>query len=183
MTDDALSGLVRISRFLSYVLRHRPDAIGIRLDDGGWVDIDELLAALTRAGRPLDRATLERVAAGTDKRRLEIRGDRVRAAQGHTVPVDLGLAPVEPPAVLYHGTVAGSLPGIRAEGIEPRGRTHVHLSTDVPTATSVGARRGDPVVLAIDAEGMHRLGHEFFLAANGVWLTDHVPPEFIRPIP
>ena len=176
MTED----LVGVSRFLSYVLRHRPDAIGIRLDEAGWVGIDELLAALARAGRPLDRETLETVAAGTDKRRLEIRGNRVRAAQGHTVPVNLGLAPVEPPAVLYHGTVSRSLPGIRADGIQARGRTHVHLSVDVVTATSVGARRGDPVILAIDAEGMHRCGHEFYLAANGVWLTAHVPPEFVR---
>src|SRR5688572_2639875 len=101
-TDDL--DLIRVSKFLSYVLRHRPDAVGIELADGGWVEIETLLAALAHHGRPVARATLDRIVAGTDKRRLQVDGDRIRAAQGHSVPVDLGLAPVVPPPVLYHGT-------------------------------------------------------------------------------
>ncbi len=175
MNED-LTGL---SRYLSYVLRHHPDAVGITLDGAGWVPVENLLAALARHGRPTSRATLERVVAGTDKRRFQLDGDRIRAAQGHTVPVDLDLPPETPPAVLYHGTVAGFLPGIMATGLHPRGRHHVHLSGDPETATRVGARRGVPVVLRIDAAGMHDAGHVFYRAANGVWLTAHVPPEWI----
>jgi putative RNA 2'-phosphotransferase len=174
-TDD----LVRTSKFLSYVLRHHPEAVDLELGDGGWVEIDTLLAALARSGRPVSRATLDRVVAGTDKRRLEVDGDRIRAAQGHTVPVDLGLTPAVPPAVLYHGTVEPFLASIRVEGLTPRGRTHVHLSADRQTATTVGARRGRPVVLTVDAAAMHGAGHEFYRAANGVWLTRAVPPQWI----
>ena len=179
MTDD----LVRTSRFLSYVLRHHPETIGIELDAGGWIDIDSLLAALARHGRTTSRATLDRVVAGTDNRRLEVDGHRIRAAQGHSVAVELGLPPVEPPAVLYHGTVARYLAGIRAEGLQPRQRSHVHLSADRPTARAVGSRRGAPVILAIDAAGMHRVGHEFYRATNGVWLTGAVPPQWISSEP
>jgi putative RNA 2'-phosphotransferase len=175
MADD-LSGK---SRFLSYVLRHRPDAIGIELDAAGWVRIDDLLAALGRHRRPVRRETLDRLVAGTDKQRLEVRGDRIRAAQGHSVPVDLQLEPVTPPPVLYHGTVARFLPAIRADGLTRQARGHVHLSADVPTAAAVGGRRGVPVVLTVDAAGMHRAGYAFYRAANGVWLTDRVPPEWI----
>jgi putative RNA 2'-phosphotransferase len=179
MTDD----LVRASHFLSYVLRHHPDAVGIELDEGGWIDIETLLAALARHGRPTSRATLDRIVAGTDKRRLEVDGHRIRAAQGHSVPVELGLPPVQPPAVLYHGTVARFLAGIRADGLKPQQRSHVHLSADPPTARAVGSRRGNPVILTIDAGGMHRAGHEFYRAANGVWLTGTVPPQWISSEP
>jgi len=172
--------LTRTSKFLSYVLRHHPDAIGVELDAAGWIDIGVLLDALARHGRPLTRETLDRlVADGTDKKRLEVAGDRIRAAQGHSVEVDLGLPPAPPPETLYHGTVAAVLDRIRAEGLRPQGRTHVHLSTDRETATRVGARRGRPVILTVDAAGMHRAGHAFYLAANGVWLTDAVPPQWL----
>jgi putative RNA 2'-phosphotransferase len=176
-TDD----LVRTSKFLSAVLRHRPDAVGLELAAGGWVEIETLLAALARHGRPTSRATLDRIVAGTDKQRLQVDGERIRAAQGHTVPVDLGLAPVVPPPVLYHGTVDQLLAAIRAEGLTPQGRTHVHLSADRQTATVVGARRGRPVILTVDAAGMHGAGHAFYRAANGVWLTGTVPPRWISP--
>jgi putative RNA 2'-phosphotransferase len=177
MTDD----LTQASRYLSYVLRHRPDAIGIQLDGAGWVDIDILLAALARHGRPLAREELDRVMAGTDKRRFQTRDGRIRAAQGHTVPVDLGLLPVVPPAVLYHGTVARFLGRIQTEGLRAGRRSHVHLSADPRTAAAVGGRRGRPVILLVDAAGMHRHGHHFYRAANGVWLTDRVPPDWISP--
>jgi putative RNA 2'-phosphotransferase len=122
---------------------------------------------------------LERVVAGTDKKRFELDGDRIRAAQGHTVPVDLDLPPATPPPLLYHGTVARFLPSILSTGLQPRGRHHVHLSPDPETATRVGARRGEPVILRIDAAAMHAAGHVFHRAANGVWLTSHVPPRYI----
>lgn len=175
MTDD----LVGTSRFLSYVLRHRPSAIGLQLDQGGWVNVEALLAALARHGRPITRQVLDRIVAGTDKQRFELRDNRIRAAHGHSIPVSLELPPMAPPPVLYHGTVARFLPQIRVQGLQPGARTHVHLSPDTPTALSVGARRGHPVVLAIDAAGMHRDGFAFYQAANGVWLTSHVPPEWI----
>jgi putative RNA 2'-phosphotransferase len=176
MTDD----LTATSRFLSYVLRHNPAAIGLTLQDGGWVDVDSLLAAMARHRRPIDRRTLERLVAGTDKQRFQRDGDRIRAAQGHSLPVDLHLDPVTPPAVLYHGTADRFLTDIMANGLVPGRRNHVHLSADPRTATAVGARHGRPVVLAIDAAGMHHDGHVFHHAANGVWLTTHIPPQWIN---
>jgi putative RNA 2'-phosphotransferase len=176
MTDD----LTATSRFLSYVLRHNPAAIGLTLQDGGWVDVDTLLAAVARYNRPIDRHTLERLVAGTDKQRLQQHGDRIRAAQGHSIPVDLHLDPVTPPAVLYHGTADRFLTNIMTNGLVPGRRNHVHLSAELHTATAVGTRHGRPVVLAIDAAGMDRDGHVFYHAANGVWLTAHVPPQRIN---
>ena len=170
---------VRLSKFLAYVLRHDPAAVGIELDDAGWVPVDELLAGLADAGRPIDRARLEAMVANNDKRRYELAGDRIRAAQGHSRPVDLRLEPLRPPDVLYHGTVERFLASITAEGLRPGQRTHVHLSADVATAKRVGARRGRPVVLRVDAAGMHAAGTVFFRAANGVWLTARVPPEWL----
>jgi putative RNA 2'-phosphotransferase len=171
--------LTSTSRFLAYVLRHRPDAVDIVLDESGWVEVDVLLAALARHGRPVTPALLTRLVAGTDKQRFELHAGRIRAAQGHSIRVDLRLEPTAPPPVLYHGTVARFLPGIRAEGLQPRGRTYVHLSVDRETAATVGARRGDPVVLTVDAAGMYRQGFVFYRAVNGVWLTGHVPPGWI----
>lgn len=171
--------LVRASKFLSYVLRHNPGAIGVRLDAGGWIEVQTLLAALAAHGRPIGSGTLDALVAGTDKRRLELLDGRIRAAQGHSLPVNLGLDPVPPPDVLYHGTVARFLPGILAGGLRAGRRSHVHLSVDEQTATTVGARRGTPVILRVDAAGMHRAGHAFYRAANGVWLTDAVPPQWI----
>jgi putative RNA 2'-phosphotransferase len=167
------------SRFLAWVLRHDPGAVGITLDSAGWVPVDELLAAAARAGRDLSPEALRRVLDAPGKRRFETRDGLIRAAQGHSVRVDLGLEPSQPPAVLYHGTVARFLPAIRAEGLRPGQRMHVHLSADTGAAAVVGARRGRPVVVWVDAAGMHAAGHEFWRAANGVWLTGLVPPAFI----
>ena len=180
MTEPAPGAAVTAaSKFLAYVLRHDPAAIGLTLDSGGWVAVDELMAAAGRHGRPLSAELLRRVVHAPGKRRFEIRDGRIRAAQGHSVPVDLGLTAVPPPAVLFHGTVARFLPGIMADGLRPGERIHVHLSADPATAAAVGARRGRPVVLRVDATGMHAAGHEFFRAANGVWLTARVPPGYI----
>ncbi|MER5883833.1 RNA 2'-phosphotransferase [Streptomyces sp. NPDC001941] len=175
---------VKVSKYLSRHLRHQPERIGLTLDPNGWVTVDALLTALAEHGLPVTRAELDHVVAVNDKRRFTIDtapdGDRIRANQGHTVAVDLDLPRAEPPAYLYHGTVARSLDAIRAEGLRPMDRHHVHLSPDRETATRVGARRGRPVVLAVDAGAMHRAGHVFLLSANGVWLTDAVPPRYLR---
>ncbi|MGW3436879.1 RNA 2'-phosphotransferase [Streptomyces bacillaris] len=171
---------VKVSKYLSAHLRHRPERIGIALDENGWVDVETLLSAAARHGFPLTRAELDHVVAANDKRRFTVDGDRIRANQGHTVTVDLDLPPAEPPAYLYHGTVARALDAIRAEGLRPMARHHVHLSPDRETATQVGARHGRPLVLTVDAGAMHRAGHVFRVSANGVWLADAVPPEFLR---
>ncbi|WP_055479579.1 RNA 2'-phosphotransferase [Sphaerimonospora mesophila] len=172
--------LVRISKYLAKHLRHRPERIGIELDEHGWVNVDVLLEAASSHGFPISRVELEQVVADNDKRRYVIEGDRIRASQGHSVPVDLALPMVEPPPFLYHGTVVHSVAAIRGEGLRRMSRHHVHLSPDRETATRVGARRGRPVVLVVNAGGMYAAGYEFRVSANGVWLVDHVPVGFIR---
>ncbi|MGW6354904.1 RNA 2'-phosphotransferase [Streptomyces sp. NPDC055092] len=171
---------VKVSKYLSKHLRHQPERIGLTLDEGGWVEIGTLLAAAAAHGFPITRTELDHVVAANDKRRFAIEGSRIRASQGHTVDVDLGLPPATPPAYLYHGTVAAALDSIRAEGLRPMSRHDVHLSPDRETATRVGARRGRPVVLSVDAGAMHRDGHTFRVSANGVWLTEAVPPRYLR---
>ncbi|MFJ5224299.1 RNA 2'-phosphotransferase [Streptomyces sp. NPDC088400] len=171
---------VKVSKYLSKHLRHQPERIGIALDANGWVAVDELIRAAAEHGFRMCRAELDHAVAVNDKQRFMIDGDRIRANQGHTVAVDLELAPAEPPAYLYHGTVARNLNAIRAEGLRPMARHHVHLSPDRDTATRVGARRGRPVVLPVDAGAMHRRGLVFHMSANGVWLTESVPPRYLR---
>lgn len=169
----------RISKRLSYVLRHRPDSIGLTLGDDGWIGIDALLAGLAAHGTDLSRDRLARIVAANDKQRFTIDGDRIRANQGHSVPVDLALPAVAPPEVLYHGTATRHLGAIFHEGLRKGRRHHVHLSADADTARRVGARHGTPVVLQVDAVAMHAAGHTFHRSANGVWLTDTVPPAFL----
>ncbi|WP_431773643.1 RNA 2'-phosphotransferase [Streptomyces cucumeris] len=171
---------VRLSKYLSRHLRHAPERIGITLDAQGWVPVAELMASAAHHGFPFSRAELDAVVAANDKQRFTIEGDRIRANQGHSVPVDLALPPAVPPAYLFHGTVARSLAAIREEGLRPMTRHAVHLSADRATATRVGARRGTPVVLSVDAGAMHRAGHVFQVSANGVWLTAAVPAAFLR---
>jgi putative RNA 2'-phosphotransferase len=173
---------VRTSKFLSLVLRHQPEKIGISLDSAGWVGVRELLDALARHGSPLGEVELRHVVETSDKKRFAFSEDglRIRASQGHSVEVDLGYQPAAPPDVLYHGTVARFLPSIRAAGLLKGKRHHVHLSRDVETATKVGGRRGEAVVLTVVAAGMARDGLVFYVSANGVWLTEHVPPQYIR---
>ena len=170
------------SKFLSLILRHEPHRIGVVLDPAGWVDIDKLLDALHAHGVELTRTELDEIVAASDKQRFAISADgtRIRANQGHSVQVELGLPAETPPAVLYHGTVDDALPGIRAQGLLKRQRHHVHLSADIETAKKVGGRRGKPVVLGIKAAEMVAAGHTFMRSANGVWLVEHVPPEFIE---
>ncbi|MFJ2262265.1 RNA 2'-phosphotransferase [Streptomyces sp. NPDC087844] len=170
----------KVSKYLSKHLRHQPERIGLTLDDGGWVEIGTLMAAAASHGFRFTRGELDHVVAANDKRRFAIEGTRIRASQGHSVEVDLGLPSATPPADLYHGTVARSLDAIRAEGLRPMNRHDVHLSADRETATRVGARRGRPVVLSVDAGAMSRDGHVFKVSANGVWLTAAAPARYLR---
>lgn len=173
----------RVSKFLSLILRHHPERIGATLDPEGWLAIDALLARLPEDLR-IDRATLLRIVATNDKRRFEISADgaRIRAAQGHSVAVDLAYEPQEPPAILYHGTATRFLEAILAEGLKPGSRRHVHLSRDAGTARMVGARHGRPVILEVDAARAAAEGQRFYLAANGVWLTDALAAGYLRPL-
>ncbi|MDD9207978.1 RNA 2'-phosphotransferase [Georgenia sp. 10Sc9-8] len=169
-----------VSKRLAYVLRHDPGSVGLRLDPGGWVHIPELLSALARAGLTLTPDELRHVVETSDKQRFAVAGDRIRANHGHSVPVDLGLSPQAPPELLFHGTVSRSLPAIRRHGLRPGSRQMVHLSADEDTARAVGARRGSPVVLEVRAGALAADGAEFFRSASGVWLVDHVPPDYLR---
>ncbi|WP_329049973.1 RNA 2'-phosphotransferase [Amycolatopsis sp. NBC_01488] len=166
----------RISKRLSLHLRHDPAALGLTLAPGGWVPIDALLRALS-----ITREQLDEVVETNAKRRFAFdeTGTRIRASQGHSVAVDLGLADAAPPDVLYHGTVAKFLDAILREGLRPMNRHAVHLSATIDTARTVGARRGKPVILRVDAAGMTAAGHAFQVSANGVWLTASVPPEYL----
>jgi putative RNA 2'-phosphotransferase len=172
---------VRISKRLALVLRHHPESIEIALDEAGWVDVPDLLAALARHGLALSREELDDVVATSDKQRFafDASGRRIRANQGHSVPVDLGYAPAVPPTVLYHGTPLRNLPAIRAHGLRRGARHHVHLSADVATAWRVGRRRGPSAVLTVDAAGLAAAGSTFYRSTNGVWLVDAVPPEYL----
>ena len=178
--------LARLSKRLSYVLRHAPGSVGLNLDAQGWVAVDDLLAALAMAGRPVSRAELDAVVAGNDKRRFALRPGpdgraEIRASQGHSVPVHLGLAPTLPPALLYHGTSAVAWESIRGQGLRRGNRHDVHLSSDIATARRVGERRaGAVVILAVHAGAMAADGYLFHLSDNGVWLTGQVPPGYLR---
>lgn len=174
--------LSEISKFLSYVLRHEPEAIGLALDREGWADIDELISRAGQSGRTLDRQTIQTVVAGNDKKRFTLSDDgrHIRAVQGHSSEaVDIAYNPVHPPAILYHGTARKFLASILEKGLHAGSRQYVHLSMDAETAIKVGQRHGKPVVLEIRALDMSASGHEFFQAENGVWLTREVPTRYI----
>lgn len=180
MTALTATELVSASKFLSLVLRHQPDVIGLSLDAEGWADIDALIR-LAAGRKPLTRALIEAVVENNNKQRFAISADgqRIRAHQGHSIDVDLGFVPVTPPARLYHGTATRFVESIRREGLVKRSRQHVHLSADADTATNVGARHGTPAILVVHAAEMVAAGHAFYRSGNGVWLTDAVPPDFI----
>ena len=170
-----------IGKFLALVLRHKPGVIGLELDPEGWVKVESLLAGSRKKGIDLDRETLNRVVETDEKGRYQFspKGDKIRACQGHSLPVDLGLKPVSPPKYLYHGTTEKALPSILKRGLVKGNRQYVHLSQDRKTAEMVGNRRGPGVLLRIMAGDMEKAGYLFYLADNGVWLTDKVPPEYI----
>lgn len=172
----------QISKFLSYVLRHQPDAIGLTLDHEGWADISALIAAAVNVGKQLDYYLIQAVVTTSNKKRFAISEDglRIRAVQGHSADsVDINYAEKVPPKFLYHGTATRFLESIRKKGLLPGSRQYVHLSEDVDIATTVGQRYGKPLVLTVAATAMYREGFKFFQAENGVWLTNAVPAEFI----
>ena len=171
----------RTGRFLSLILRHRPEAAGITLDEHGWADVEELLAAVSKT-RPLTRAGLEQIVAEDDKQRFAFNedGTKLRACQGHSIPVDVQPAPAVPPETLYHGTAERSVESIGRQGLILGTRLYVHLSPDADTARRVGARHGRPVVYRVQTGRMAREGFAFFRAQNGVWLTGAVPPQYLE---
>ncbi|MCI8848044.1 MAG: RNA 2'-phosphotransferase [Oscillibacter sp.] len=167
----------KTSKFLSLILRHRPEAIGITLDRHGWADVEQVLK-----GVKISMAELEEIVASDEKQRYRFSEDktRIRANQGHSIPVDLELEEREPPEFLYHGTIGAFLDSIRKQGLQRQSRQYVHLSKDVETAAKVGGRRGKPVVLQVAAGRMYADGRPFYLSENGVWLTGEVPPAYIK---
>ena len=166
------------SKFLSLVLRHRPEKIGLTLDENGWAKVEDLLEKLPFQ---LEFEALKIIVDTSDKKRFAFSDDlkRIRANQGHSVKVDLQLIAIQPPEILYHGTPAQNIPSIRGQGLHKAKRHHVHLSADVETAARVGNRRGKAVVLQINAGEMERAGYKFYISNNKVWLTESVPSKYI----
>lgn len=174
--------LVTTSKFLSLVLRHQPEIIAMTLDEEGWLDIAELIANANQRGHALTLELLHEIVATSDKQRFALSDDglRIRASQGHSVTgVDLKLEKQTPPDTLYHGTVAAFIESIRTHGLQKRSRNHVHLSADEATAHKVGSRHGKPIIMGVDAAAMHQDDHHFYLSANGVWLVDAVPVQYL----
>ena len=181
MSDQRLT---KISKYLSYHLRHRPDLLGLELASGGWVEVEKLLLAARQDNFPFSLAELQTVVKQSDKQRFSFNstGKLIRANQGHSVAVDLELQTCTPPSTLYHGTYAAALESIQLQGLQKMNRHHVHLSSDYSTAIKVGQRRGSPVVLEINAEAMANAGFKFYCSDNGVWLVDIVPFKFIKQV-
>lgn len=174
--------MVKISKFLSFVLRHQPAAIGLELDANGWADVNELIAKSNKENIPLTPELLQHIVETNSKKRFAFneQGSKIRASQGHSIEIDLALSAVEPPEILYHGTAEKFVASILENGLVKQQRQHVHLSPDTETAIKVGQRHGKPKVLQVLAKQMHDEGHKFYLSANGVWLVDEVPPQFLR---
>jgi len=171
----------KISKFLSLVLRHESERIGIALDPAGWVSVDDLLAACRAHGNAISLEQLQEVVADNDKKRFSFSedGGLIRANQGHSVEVELGYQPATPPETLFHGTAERFLASIKEQGLLKGQRHHVHLSADIETATKVGQRHGKPIVLHVDSGKMQQDGFIFYLSTNGVWLTEHVPVSYL----
>ncbi len=171
-----------ISKFLSLVLRHQPETIGIRLDRNGWVDVDELIEQVNHFGIKLDRPTLNHIVETNSKKRFAFNEtfEKIRASQGHSIEIELGYVNEKPPAILFHGTAEKIVQSILANGLEKRNRQHVHLSSDLTTAMKVGQRHGKPFVFQVLAEQMYNDNFQFFISDNGVWLTDKVPTKYLK---
>jgi len=174
--------LTHISKFLSLVLRHQPETIGIQLDQNGWTDVAELIEKASHHGMKFDRETLNHIVETNPKKRFAFNNtlERVRASQGHSVEIELGYTNQKPPEILFHGTGEKSVQSILNAGLEKRSRQHVHLSSNLETAIKVGQRHGKPFVFKVLAEQMHKDNFQFFLSDNGVWLTDHVPAKYLK---
>ena len=171
----------KLSVFISLILRHKPEEIGIALDEHGWANVDELIAGIKATGREIDMDILKDIVATDEKKRYSFNNDMtlIRANQGHSIPVDVELKEATPPCVLWHGTSERFINAIKQQGIKPMSRLYVHLSSDVQTATKVGVRHGDCMVLPIDADRMYRDGVKFYLSENGVWLTKYVDWKYV----
>jgi len=171
----------KISKFLSLVLRHKPEVIGLNLDENGWAETQDLLEKLEINNKKINLKELEEVVSNNDKKRFAFNVDKtkIRASQGHSVQVNLGYTSVEPPQILFHGTATRFLDSIQKQGLLKGNRHQVHLSKNLNTATNVGSRHGNVVVLKVKALEMHKAGFEFFVSENQVWLTDHVPIEYL----
>lgn len=175
--------LQNTSKYISLILRHKPEVIGITLDEHGWANVDELIAGVSKT-HPLTTELLEEIVRTDEKQRYSFNEDHtlIRANQGHSIPVDVGLPEMVPPALLYHGTGEKYVASIDAQGLLPKSRLYVHLSPDVETARKVGARHGRPVIYTVDADAMYRDGHVFYRSVNGVWLTKSVPARYLQKI-
>lgn len=173
---------MRISKTMSYALRHHPEKFDLIMDDHGWVETAQLLKGLQKKFPHLKQADMDEVVARNDKHRFSYDADhpRIRANQGHSIPVDVEMEEKEPPEVLYHGTGQKSVPAILKEGLKPMSRLFVHLSKDPETARKTGLRHGHPVVFLVEAGQMHRDGYSFQISANGVWQTAQVPPQYLH---
>lgn len=169
------------SKYISLILRHKPEVIGITLDEHGWADVDDLIKGVSKT-HALDRETLERIVAEDEKQRYSFNEDktRIRANQGHSIPVDVELEEMAPPKVLYHGTGIKYKDSIDAQGLVPKSRLYVHLSGDTETAKIVGQRHGKPIIYIVNAGEMSKDGYKFFRSANGVWLTKKVPGKYLE---
>ena len=175
--------LQNTSKYISLILRHKPEVIGIALDEHGWANVDELIAGVSKT-HPLTMELLEEIVRTDEKQRYSFNEDHtlIRANQGHSIPVDVEFPEMVPPTLLYHGTGEKYVVSIDAQGLLPKSRLHVHLSPDVETARKVGARHGRPVIYTVDAAAMHRDGHVFYRSVNGVWLTKSVPVKYLQKI-
>ncbi|MDZ7703787.1 MAG: RNA 2'-phosphotransferase [Trueperaceae bacterium] len=169
----------RLSKFLSYVLRHHPEVAGVGLEPGGWADLETLSNAAAEQGLTLNETTLRTLIAQSPKPRFEVKHGKVRARYGHSVAVDTELTPTSPPDILFHGTATRFLDAIRREGLARQSRQYVHLSDDKQSAREVGARHGRPVVLTVEAGQMARDGYVFYHSADNIWLTREVPPRYL----
>ena len=176
-------GLTDTSKFLSLILRHKPETIGIKLDEHGWADVSELISGISKT-RPFDMKMLEEIVRTDNKQRYSFNEDKtlIRANQGHSIPVDVELEKKTPPEFLYHGTGEKFVSSIDKEGLLSKSRLYVHLSKDTETAVKVGSRHGKPVVYRVAARKMADEGYEFFLSVNGVWLVKAVPAEYLSKI-
>jgi len=173
--------LKHISKLMSLVLRHKPEEIGLQLDENGWTNVKQLIEKINAKGIQITAETIEDVVETNDKKRFAFTQDKtmIRASQGHSIAVELNLSVITPPDILYHGTADRFLDSILANGLQKQGRQHVHLSAAVETATAVGGRHGKPVILTINAKAMHNNGFKFYLSDNKVWLVDSVPCQYI----
>lgn len=172
---------VKLGKFLSLVLRHKPETIGITLDKNGWADVNELIEKVKLSERYIDMEILERIVRENNKKRYSFNEDKtkIRASQGHSIEVELNLKEMTPPKILYHGTATKYLESIKEKGILKMNRQYVHLSKDIETARNVGQRHGEVIILPIDIEGLKSIGHKFYLSENNVWLTDDIPSRYI----